>query len=382
MIKLFLPAFFLISLSLVSCELNKDVTVPASQQEPEVETPSDFYRGADLSYVNEMEDCGANYFDEQGTEKDPYQIFKDAKMDLVRVRLWHSPDWTDYSNFEDVKKTIARAKALELSVLLDFHYSDDWADPQKQLVPAAWLPVVNNTSVLGDSVYNYTFRVLEELNQEGLLPEFVQIGNETNIEILQDPNGNYEQINWTRNAALINKGLKALRDAAAQFDQKIESFLHIAQPENALWWFDEARQNGVTDFDWIGISYYPKWSNYALNQLPNAIRALTETYNKPLMVVETAYPFTLNNKDNAGNILGQDAAIPGYEISPQGQYDYLKMLEEKIEEGGGSGLIYWEPAWVSTSCSTRWGQGSHWDNATLFDQNNRAHIGMQYFNGN
>ena len=118
-----------------------------------------------------------------------------------------------------------------------------------------------------------------------------------------------------------------------------------------------------------------------LNQLPSAIKTLTTTYGKPLMVVETAYPYTLNDVDAAGNILGQDAAIPGYAISPQGQYDYLRALEQKISEGGGSGLIYWEPAWVSTSCSTRWGQGSHWDNATLFDQDNRAHVGMRYFKG-
>ena len=114
----------------------------------------------------------------------------------------------------------------------------------------------------------------------------------------------------------------------------------------------------------------------------SAIEVLTQTYNKPLMVVETAYPYTLDDIDNAGNILGEDAAIPGYEISVQGQLDYLKDLEQKIKEGGGSGLIYWEPAWVSTSCSTRWGQGSHWDNATLFDQNNQAHAGMRYFSGN
>ncbi|MFK7981938.1 MAG: arabinogalactan endo-beta-1,4-galactanase [Saprospiraceae bacterium] len=375
-------SIFLISCFFASCELNKDNIPSTPEPETEVETTPTFYRGADLSYVNEMEDCGAKYYNEEGAEQDLFQIFKEAKTNLVRVRLWHNPDWTDYSNYQDVKKTIARAQALDIPVLLDFHYSDDWADPDKQKVPSAWLPVVNNTNILGDSLYNYTFKVLENLNSENLLPEFVQVGNETNIEILQAPDGDYEQINWTRNATLIKKGLKAVRDASTQFDKKIESFLHVAQPENALWWFDEATQNGVTDYDWIGISYYPKWSDYSLNQVPNAIQTLTQTYSKRLMVVETAYPYSLGNIDAANNILGQDAAIPGFDISPQGQYDYLTTLEQKIKEGGGSGLIYWEPAWVSTSCSTRWGQGSHWDNATLFDQNNRAIIGMQYFKSN
>lgn len=372
--------FSLLSLFLTSCELNNESSTSPTSQKTELEMPA-FYRGADLSYVNEMLDCGAKYFNEQGIEKDPYQIFKDFKTDLIRVRLWHNPDWTDYSNYEDVKKTIAQAKALGMEVLLDFHYSDDWADPHKQKVPAAWLPVVNNTIALGDSVYNYTFKVLKNLHEEDLLPEFVQVGNETNSEILQDPNGTYKQIDWNRNAFLLNKGLKAVRDVAAQFDKKIESFLHIAQPEHAIWWFEEAQQNGVTDFDWIGISYYPKWSDYSLNQLPNAIQTLIKGHNKRFVVVETAYPYTLDNIDNADNILGVDATIPGFDVSPQGQYDYLKSLEEKIKEGGGTGLIYWEPAWVSTSCSTKWGQGSHWDNATLFDHNNQANIGMQYFNG-
>ena len=243
-----------------SCQLN-DESRPEPPEDNETKD-STFYRGGDLSYVNEVEDCGAVYYNEQGEEKDPYQIFKAAGTDLVRLRLWHNPDWTDYSDFEDVKKAIARAKALDMEVLLDFHYSDDWADPQKQKVPAAWLPIVDNTPALGDSLYNYTFAVLEKLHESGLIPEFVQVGNETNIEILQDPEGEYGQINWTRNAFLINKGLQAVRDAATQFDEEIQSFLHIAQPENALWWFEEAQLNGVTDYDWIGISYYPKWSDH------------------------------------------------------------------------------------------------------------------------
>ncbi|MFT5764145.1 MAG: arabinogalactan endo-1,4-beta-galactosidase [Saprospiraceae bacterium] len=366
-----------------SCELTDENqgTVEQQEEEEQPEEAPDFFRGADLSYVNELEECGAAYFNEAGESKDPYQIFSEANTDLVRLRLWHNPNWTNYSNFEDVKKSISRARALNMQVLLDFHYSDDWVDPGKQIVPAAWLPVVNNMPVLGDSIYNYTFEVLKKLNDLDLVPEFVQVGNETNIEILQDPNGTYNGINWNRNAFLINKGLKAVRDASAAFGKDIQIFLHVAQPENALWWFEAAQQNGVTNYDWIGISYYPLWSDIPLEDLPAAVQTLTDTYNKRLMVVETAYPFTLDNKDNANNILGQDAAVAGFAISPQGQYDYLKALEQKISEGGGEGLIYWEPAWVSTTCSTQWAQGSHWDNATLFDHNNWANVGMRYYRG-
>lgn len=382
----FLISFFLsASLLFPSCRLTDDN--PVSKEEPTEEPgeePADtleFLRGADLSYVNEMEDCGAEYFDEEGAKRDPYQIFKNAGTDLIRVRLWHNPDWTGYSDFEDVKKTISRAKALDMKVLLDFHYSDDWADPGKQKIPAAWLPVANNNAILGDSLYHYTFDVLKKLNDSGLLPEYVQVGNETNAEILQSPNGAYNSIDWARNAFLLNQGLKAVRAAAAEFNKSIQTMLHIAQPENALWWFEAAQQNGVTDYDWIGISYYPLWSDVSLEGLPAAVRTLIGKYGKKLMVVETAYPFTLDNNDSANNILGQDAAVAGFPISEQGQYDYLKALEKKIVEGGGQGLIYWEPAWVSTPCSTQWAQGSHWDNATLFDHDNQANMGMRYYKG-
>ena len=157
--------------------------------------------------------------------------------------------------------------------------------------------------------------------------------------------------------------------------------LHIAQPENGLWWFEEANNAGVTDFDWIGLSYYPQWSNYNLTNLENPLKTLIQTYSKRLMIVETAYPFTLLNADSANNILNKDSLIEGYPASQKGQLDYLNDLKTVIQNSGGHGIIYWEPAWVSTGCNTLWGKGSHWDNATLFDNNSKANIGMQFYNG-
>ena len=211
-----------------------------------------------------------------------------------------------------------------------------------------------------------------------LLPDIVQVGNEINGMILQQ--GELKAINWERNSYLLNKGIKAVRDISTEKNKKIGVMLHIAQPENGLWWFEQASQNGVTDFDWIGLSYYPKWSSYSLNTISTALTSLVNTYKKRLMIVETAYPFTLENVDAAGNILGEDALIPGYQATEQGQLDYLNKLKEVVKNSGGEGLVYWEPAWVSSSCSTKWGQGSHWDNATLFDHNYKANLGMKFYN--
>lgn len=339
-----------------------------------------FYYGADLSYVNEMEDCGATYFDQNGIEKDPYTIFKESGTNLIRVRLWHNPTWTNYSNYNDVKKTIQRAKNQGMKVLLDFHYSDTWADPGKQIIPAAWLNDINNTEVLGDLLYNYTYETLSNLSASNLLPDMVQVGNEINAMILQkgEPNA---PMDWARNSFLINKGIKAVRDIPSEKNKPIEVMLHIAQPENGLWWFEQATQNGITDYDWIGLSYYPLWSTYTLDNVGSVLSTLINTYNKSLMIVETAYPFTLSNADSANNILNNSALINGYPATQQGQLDYLNTLKTVVKNAGGEGIIYWEPAWVSTGCYTLWGQGSHWDNATLFDHNNKANLGLQFYNG-
>lgn len=372
-------------MSFLSCSSQNDGPINSSpidntsDESEEEETndpdPITFYYGADLSYVNEMEDCGATYRDENDIEKDPFAIFNEAGANLVRVRLWHNPTWTNYSNLNDVKLTIQRAKAKGMKILLDFHYSDTWADPSKQLIPEAWLNEIDNTSVLGDLLYEYTFNTLTTLAEDNLVPDIVQVGNEINAMILQEEELVWP-IDWERNSSLINKGIQAVRD----FSSEIEVMLHIAQPENGLWWFEQAHENGVTNYDWIGLSYYPVWSEYTLSTVGTPISTLINTYNKRLMIVETAYPFTLSNADPANNILGNDALIQGYPASQQGQLDYLNELQHVIKTAGGEGVIYWEPAWVSTGCSTLWGQGSHWDNATLFDHNYKATLGMQFYN--
>jgi arabinogalactan endo-1,4-beta-galactosidase len=336
-----------------------------------------FYLGADLSYVNEMEDCDAVYKDANNNIKDIYQIFDEAGTNLIRFRLWHNPNWTNYSNLQDIKKSIQRAKNRDMKVLLNFHYSDSWADPGTQEIPSAWLSQINNTDSLGQLLYYYTYDILNELNSDGLLPNIVQIGNEINGNILTQ--GDPFPIEWTRNSKLLNKGIKAVRDINEFLSSEIEVMLHIAQPENGIWWFEEAIQNGVTDFDWIGISYYSAWSQYDFSNLESVLTDLMTKYNKKLMLVETAYPFTLQNFDSAINILDSQAILPNYPPTQLGQLNYLIRLKEIILCAGGSGMVYWEPAWVSTNCNTQWATGSHWENAALFDHQYKATKGLEFY---
>lgn len=379
------PLLFLSLIVFSSCNLKKQnqstkegFTLNASSLSAQTQDP-DFYYGADLSYVNELEDCGAVYKNAEGHNTDPYSLFSEAGTNLIRLRLWHNPDWTNYSTLEDVKRSIKRAKANRMRVLLDFHYSDDWADPQKQEIPKAWEKQADSTEALGALLYNYTYSTLTELDNLGLLPELVQVGNEINSMILRKGETG-DTINWARNSYLINRGIEAVRQVEKDTRKELEIVLHIAQPENALWWFKDATKHGVTDYDFIGLSYYPIWSEYKLNTLEEALSELIRTYSKKLMIVETAYPFTLENYDEAGNILNKDALIDSFQASPQGQLDYLLALKKVVKKAGGQGIVYWEPAWISTKCETKWGKGSHWENAAFFDKDGRATPAMKFFN--
>jgi arabinogalactan endo-1,4-beta-galactosidase len=320
------------------------------------------FLGADLSFTNEMEDCGA-IFKEHGKPIDPFTLTKAHGGNIVRVRLWNDPQWTRYSTYPDALKTIRRAHAAGLQVLLDFHYSDDWADGDHQAPPAAWAKMSSDQQA--KALHDYTRDILDRLAAEKQLPAFVQVGNETNREMLsgeKDP----AKTDWKRNALLINAGLSAVREAAKAHGANIKTMLHIAQPENVIAWFDNATVAGVLDYDIIGISYYSKWSKYNLSGLGKVIAAAHRRYGADVWVVETAYAFTTDYADNTGNLLGPDSAIPAYPVSAEGQARYLEDLTRTVVANGGNGVVYWAPDWVSTPCKTRWGTGSSWENAAWF----------------
>jgi arabinogalactan endo-1,4-beta-galactosidase len=337
-----------------------------------------FYLGADLSYVNEMEDCGAVFYENQ-LAKDPYLIFDDHHANIARFRLWHTPDWTNYSNLTDVIKSIGRAKNQGFTILLDFHLSDTWADPGNQKIPAAW-NTVSDLNILGDSVYNYIFYTLNHLQSLGLLPEMVQIGNEINRNILLKQGELAFPINWPRNKLLLQHGIDAVEAINQNFGGDIKTVIHIAAPENAVWWFNDAKNNGFTSYDIIGISYYPGWSDHDMHRAAEIVGQLKATHGKEVMIVETGYPWTLDWADNMGNILGSSNLLKTFNsvASKENQLAFLIEFSYLVKENGGMGVIYWEPAWVSTDCTTPWGTGSAYENATFFDFDYNLHQGINF----
>jgi arabinogalactan endo-1,4-beta-galactosidase len=346
-------------------------------------TWQEFSMGADLSYVNEIGDYGGQYSD-SGVVKDPFRIFTSNGCNTIRVRLWHNPAWVGeitggklYSNRYDVEKTIRRAKEYGMAVSLDFHYSDTWADPDHQETPSAWkdLPV----ELLRDSVYQYTMYVLNYLNSKGLTPEMVQVGNETNPGMLF-PAGKVDNGNWTNFGLLLNSGISAVRDFSKQSVIKPLIILHVAQFQNAEWWVDGVINKGkVTNFDILGISHYPKWSTInRMDIIFDKISGLKTKYRKKVMVVETAYPWTEADADSYVNIIAGKDTVAGYPATPQGQLKYLQDLTQTIISAGGSGLHYWEPAWITSEMKDKWGTGSAWDNCTLFDFQGNALPGIRF----
>ncbi len=342
-----------------------------------------FYFGADLSYVNQMEDCGA-VFKENGQPKDVYEIFADHGTNLVRARLWINPAWQNglqqpagvlpqYSDLPDVIETFTRARAAGMQVLLDFHYSDVWADPSRQLIPSRWIPVAAQTAALGDSVYQYTYNTLMQLHSLGLMPEMVQMGNETNSGMLLHTtmNANYQaggvvSYSWARQGQLFNRAIQAVRAAGTASGTQPKIAIHFADFDAIKSRFQTLMNNGVTDFDIMGFSYYYSWHGESIAKMGEVVADLRASFPAyEVVALETGYLWTTQNHDQNNNIIS--TPDPQYlPVSLQKQLEYLVDYAWEMKRNGGSGVIFWEPAWVSTPCRTPWAVGSSHDHVAFF----------------
>jgi arabinogalactan endo-1,4-beta-galactosidase len=321
--------------------------------------------GADISSLKKTEDLGGIYKDANGIPTDALQILIDHGLNYARLRVWLDPA-DGYHNKAEILKMAARLKKENIKLLVDFHYSDVWADPGKQIKPAAWKDY--DFVQLKKAVYDHTFDVCKSLAAQGTPPDMVQVGNEINAGILW-PDGKYDQMDNL--AALLKEGYRAVKDSS---DSTLV-MLHIAEGgdnELARWWFDNITRREVP-FDVIGISYYPYWHG-SLGELQYNLNDISARYDKDVIVVETSYAFTEGDNDNFPNIVDQKLTVPHYPLTPEGQRDMLRnimSIVRAVDNGRGLGMFYWDATWTAVKGNgwdnTNPDAGNAWENQALFD---------------
>lgn len=287
-------------------------------------TKNTFAKGADVGWLPQMEATGYQFYDSNGEKKDCLQLLKDRGMNSIRLRVFVNPNDDKASGHCSKEETIAmalRAQKMSMRVMIDFHYSDSWADPAKQNKPAAWK---NHTfTELLSDVYKHTFDVINSLKKAGVTPEWVQIGNEIPGGMLW-PDGSTE--NWLQLGQLLNKGY----DAVKAVDQNIKVIVHVDEGNNNAkfrTFFDNATAQKVR-YDVIGLSYYPYWikKDYSetIADLQFNLNDMAQRYNKEVMIVEVG---------------GEDDKI-------QNTYELLVATIKAVKNvtnNKGIGVLYWEP---------------------------------------
>lgn len=374
---------FMIVISFVSCNSdvdrnnseissNNDNSKIESQLTEKIDT-SGVARGVDLSSLEAVEDCGGKFYDFDETEKDPILILKDNGVTFVRLRLFNNPtmsfDDGDYCNIEHTLTMAKRIKDAGLDLYLDFHYSDFWADPEKQNKPLEWKNLTNDELI--KAVYDYTYDVLTRLNDIEVYPTIIQIGNEIGNGMLWD-SGTINDFPML--VKLLNSGIKAVRDTQPE-DINTKIMIHLqdgCDKDLYKWFFDSCIKNGLEDFDIIGLSYY-SYFHGTLSELEENIKSL-KSYNKEIIIAETSFPYTDNDMDNCANTANSyNASGTGYEVSVEGQSKILRDIIELSAKLGCSGVCYWEPAWLGVK-GAGWqkGEGNSWENQCLFDFNGKV----------
>lgn len=325
-----------------------------------------FIKGADVSFLEEVEK-GGGVFTEGGEPRDALDILKRHGFNCIRLRVWHSPS-EGHCDLESTLLMAERAKTKGFGLLVDLHYSDTWADPGRQTKPAAWSGVSGRA--LEDSVREYTRDVIAALASQGTLPDMVQIGNEIVCGMLWDDGRVCDSFDtpdrWGALARLLAAAITGVGDATTPGDS-VGIMIHIDRGGDSgasRWFFDHLIAEGV-DFDIIGLSFYPWWHG-TLVDLGDNLADLSERYGKPILIAETAYPWTLDWHDDKHNIVGlPEHLLSGYPATVNGQGAFLADLMSIVAgapDSKGRGVFYWAPEWIAARS-----YGSAWENVTLFD---------------
>ena len=366
---------------------------------------SRFVLGVDVSELLAQEKSGVVYYDTSGKPTDALAVLAENGVTHVRLRVWNDPfdeEGRGYGggniNAEAAAKISARAAELGMKTLVDFHYSDFWADPSRQIAPKAWAGM--NLSQKKKALAAYTQEALALIIDTGGDVDMVQVGNETTRGMAgeYDPN---------RMAQLIAAGCSAVRKTAEERSLPIKVCVHLTEPNNydAISSILRTLKKQKADYDAVGISYYPYWHG-TLENLACVIDAVRNDFGKEVFIAETAWPFTLEDGDGAANVIGYDPGI--YPVTPEGQAQELADVCRITSDAGGFGVFYWGGIWTPVgpdaeknksiweTCGSGWATrfaspydpehvgndygGCAWDNQALFDFSSHPLPALEAFN--
>ena len=335
----------------------------------ETSSVDEFLIGGDISALGKIEECGG-VFRDKGAPGDAIEIMRNHGHNCFRLRLFVNPTYRNVV-VNDLPYTIAlgrRIKASGARLLLNFHYSDTWADPGHQIKPAEWAELDFDSLV--DTLYQYTRDCIKTFRDEGVVPDQVQIGNEITPGFLW-PDGKLLGVGdteeqWRKFSRLLKAGVKGVKDAAGE--APVQIMLHIDGGGNWLrtkWFFENVEERQVP-YDIIGLSYYPWWHG-TMDDLRENLENCAATFDKDIFVVETAYPYRSmefrNVKDLEARML--------WPMTPEGQRDFLKELIHTVQgtpNNRGMGVLWWYPESIPVQNLHVWNGGA----TGLFDQNGNA----------
>ena len=341
----------------------------------------DMIRGVDISSYQALVNAGVQFYDFNGNKAPLFKVLKDADVNWVRIRVWNDPydkDGNGYGGGNNDEATLVKlateASQYGLKVLVDFHYSDFWADPAKQPLPKAWKNLSSND--LNQSIYLYTAKVLTDLRNAGANVGMVQVGNEITNGVFglysdRDHGGNWRSLWQGKDANQVAQYLATGTSAVRAILPTAKIVLQLETPN-----IDKYRtimtvwKNNHVDYDYLGTSYYPFWSTGDNNgtyngqnlgtgaNTPNNLKAIEEMaqneFGKQVVVLETAWVSTTQDSDGTGNSIGSTSDTSAYPVNPQGQVNALEDMYKALIAGNGVGGFYWEPAWIPVKAG--------WDN--------------------
>ena len=330
-------------------------------------------RGMDISSYLALKKAGVKYYDYEGNETPLLKVLHDNGINYIRIRIWNDPFNADGETYggggNDVSTGVEIAKEAaqyDMKVLLDFHYSDFWAEPAVQLVPKAWKKDVNNTEKMCSDVYDFTKESIQKFKDAGANIGMVQVGNEITNGLLgiysnRDKGESFNVI-WgdKKKSTEVNKYLKAGIKAVREYTPQVLVALHLETPN--VWKYKTIMntwKRDNVDYDVLGSSYYPFWSIAAKANTPKTLKdvqTLAASYGKMFAVFETSWVNSLNDGDGTPNSIGDSTNTGAYEVGPQGQVNELTDLYDTVlSQDNGLGTFYWEGAWIPVKAGwTNW----------------------------